>query len=43
MVPELFAQKLREKIDVAHKFENAEQLADKKPSGGKSKSRKKKA
>jgi pantetheine-phosphate adenylyltransferase len=43
LVPELVAQKLREKIDVAHKFENAEQLADKKPSAGKSKSRKKKA
>ena len=43
LVPELVAQKLREKMDVAHKFENAEQLADKTLSEGKSKSRKKKA
>jgi pantetheine-phosphate adenylyltransferase len=43
LVPELVAQRLREKIDVAHKFDNAEQLADKTPSEGKSKSRKKKA
>jgi pantetheine-phosphate adenylyltransferase len=37
LVPELVAQKVREKMDVAHKFANGEQLA------GKSKSRKKKA
>jgi pantetheine-phosphate adenylyltransferase len=43
LVPELVAQRLREKMDVAHKFDNAEQLADKTPSEGKSKSRKKKA
>jgi pantetheine-phosphate adenylyltransferase len=45
LVPELVAQKLREKIDVAHKFEKGERLASKTPSEGqnKSKSRKKKA
>jgi pantetheine-phosphate adenylyltransferase len=43
LVPELVEQKLREKMDVAHKFENAEQLGEKTPSEGKSKSRKKKA
>jgi len=43
LVPELVAQKVREKMDVAHKFENAEQLAGKASSEGKSRSRKKKA
>jgi pantetheine-phosphate adenylyltransferase len=51
LVPELVAQKLREKIDVAHKFENGEGSAGKAPSEDKSefrkelrkKSRKKKA
>ena len=43
LVPELVEQKLREKMDVAHKFANGEQLAGKTPSEGKSKSRKKKA
>jgi pantetheine-phosphate adenylyltransferase len=42
LVPDLVEQKLREKIDVAHKFEKGKQLAGKKPSGGKSKFRKKK-
>jgi hypothetical protein len=41
-VPELVEQKLREKMDVAHKFEDGEQLAGKPHSEGKSKSRKKK-
>ena len=39
LVPELVGQKLREKIDVAHKFEKGERLADKTPSEGKGKSR----
>jgi pantetheine-phosphate adenylyltransferase len=39
LVPELVAQKLREKIDVAHRFEKGERLADKTPSEGKGKSR----
>ena len=43
LVPELVEQKLREKMDVAHKFENGEQSAGKMPSEGKNKSRKKKA
>jgi pantetheine-phosphate adenylyltransferase len=51
LVPEIVAQRLREKIDVAHKFENGEGPAGKLPSEGKSefrnefkkKSRKKKA
>jgi pantetheine-phosphate adenylyltransferase len=43
LVPELVAQKLREKIDVAHKFENGDPAAGKTPSEGKSKSRKKKS
>ena len=42
LVPELVEQKVREKMDVAHKFENGEQPAGKTPSEGKSKSRKKK-
>jgi pantetheine-phosphate adenylyltransferase len=43
LVPELVEQKLREKMDVAHKFESGEQLDGKTPSEPKSKSRKKKA
>ena len=45
LVPELVAQKLREKIDVAHKFEKSVRLANKTPSKGQSqkKSSKKKA
>jgi pantetheine-phosphate adenylyltransferase len=39
LVPEIVAQKLREKIDVAHKFEKGERLADNTPSEGKGKSR----
>src|SRR5208283_5382521 len=42
LVPELVAQKVREKMDVAHKFENGAPLAGETPSG-KRKSRKKKA
>ncbi len=42
LVPDLVEQKLREKIDVAHKFANRERPADKTPSEGKSKIRKKK-
>jgi len=42
LVPDLVEQKLREKIDVAHKFANREQSADKTSSEGKSKFRKKK-
>jgi pantetheine-phosphate adenylyltransferase len=38
LVPELVAQKLREKIDVAHKFEKGERLANKRPSEGQGKS-----
>jgi pantetheine-phosphate adenylyltransferase len=41
LVPELVERKLREKIDVAHKFENGEQPAAKSPSEAKSKFRKK--
>ena len=40
LVPDLVGKKLREKMDVAHKFENGERKA---PSEAKSKSRKKKA
>jgi len=43
LVPELVEQKLREKMDVAHKFENGEQLAGQPHSERKSKSRKKKS
>src|SRR5208283_5225930 len=43
LVPELVEQKLREKMDVAHKFESGEPSAGKTPSEGKSKPRKKKA
>jgi pantetheine-phosphate adenylyltransferase len=43
LVPELVEQKLREKMDVAHKFANGEQSASKASSERKSKSRKKKA
>jgi pantetheine-phosphate adenylyltransferase len=42
LVPDLVEQKLREKIDVAHKFANREQSAGKTPSEGKGKFRKKK-
>src|SRR6266581_5197803 len=42
LVPDLVEQKLREKIDVAHKFANRGQSAGKAPSEGKSKFRKKK-
>jgi pantetheine-phosphate adenylyltransferase len=42
LVPEVVARKLREKIDVAHKFENAQRLAGKTHSEAKSKTRKKK-
>jgi len=43
LVPELVEQKLREKMDVAHKFANSEPPEDQTPSEGKKKSRKKKA
>jgi pantetheine-phosphate adenylyltransferase len=43
LVPELVAQKLREKMDVAHKFENGDGPAAKASSEAKSKSRRKKA
>ncbi|MGB0042506.1 MAG: hypothetical protein WBP91_04965, partial [Terriglobales bacterium] len=43
LVPELVAQKVREKMDVAHKFTNGEPLAGKASPEGKSRSRKKKA
>jgi len=43
LVPDLVERKLREKMDVAHKFENGERSAGKTHSEGKSKSRKKKA
>jgi pantetheine-phosphate adenylyltransferase len=43
LVPELVAQKVREKMDVAHKFENHEPLPGKIPSEGTSRPRKKKA
>ena len=42
LVPELVAQKLREKMDVAHKFENGVQTSGKPPSEARSKLRKKK-
>ena len=42
LVPDLVEQKVREKIDVAHKFANREQSAGKTPSAGKSRFRKKK-
>src|SRR5208283_3449207 len=42
LVPELVEQKLREKMDVAHKFENGEQPAAKSHPEAKSKFRKKK-
>jgi len=42
LVPDLVEQKVREKIDVAHKFANREQSTGKTPSEGKSKFRKKK-
>jgi pantetheine-phosphate adenylyltransferase len=41
LVPDIVAQKLREKIDVAHKFEKGEQPTVETHSEGKSKSRKK--
>ena len=41
LVPDIVGQKLREKIDVAHKFQNSEQLAGKVSAGRKSKFRKK--
>jgi pantetheine-phosphate adenylyltransferase len=40
LVPEAVGQKLREKMDVAHKFERSERLAARMPSEGKSKSSK---
>ncbi|MGA7291029.1 MAG: pantetheine-phosphate adenylyltransferase [Terriglobales bacterium] len=43
LVPELVAQRLREKMDVAHKFENGELPASITPPESRSKSRKKKA
>jgi pantetheine-phosphate adenylyltransferase len=43
LVPEVVRLRLREKIDVAHKFENGQQPAGGKPSVGKSKFRKRKA
>jgi pantetheine-phosphate adenylyltransferase len=42
LVPELVAQRVREKMDVAHRFENGKLSAGKTPSEGKSKFRKKK-
>jgi hypothetical protein len=42
-VPELVAQKVREKMDVAHKFANRGEFAVNASSEGKSRSRKKKA
>jgi hypothetical protein len=42
LVPELVGQKLREKIDIAHKFENGEQPAGITHPEAKSKFRKKK-
>jgi pantetheine-phosphate adenylyltransferase len=41
LVPDVVGQKLREKIDVAHKFENGEQPVEKKHSGGKFRSNRK--
>ena len=43
LVPELVGQKLREKIDVAHKFENRERAASRKLSAEKSKATKKRS
>ncbi len=43
LVPAIVGEKLREKMDVAHKFANGEQPAGGKHSAGKSKSKKKKA
>jgi pantetheine-phosphate adenylyltransferase len=43
LVPELVAQRVREKMDVAHKFEKGEPSLDKMPSGGTGRPRKKKA
>ena len=43
LVPDLVAQKLREKMDVAHKFENGEKTAVKPSPDARSKSRRKKA
>jgi pantetheine-phosphate adenylyltransferase len=43
LVPELVEQKVREKMDVAHKFENRKLAASKTPSEGKRVLRKKKA
>jgi len=43
LVPTIVGEKLREKMDVAHKFANGERPAAKKASPGKSKSKKKKA
>ena len=43
LVPELVEQKVREKMDIAHKFADGERTPGKTPSAGKSKSRKKKA
>jgi pantetheine-phosphate adenylyltransferase len=43
LVPELVERKLREKMEVAHKFANGRQPAGKLPSEGKSKSGRKKA
>jgi pantetheine-phosphate adenylyltransferase len=42
LVPDLVERKVREKMDVAHKFENDARLAGKTSSKGKSKSRRKK-
>jgi pantetheine-phosphate adenylyltransferase len=41
LVPEVVGQKLREKMDVAHKFENGERPTEKMHSGGKGKSSRK--
>jgi pantetheine-phosphate adenylyltransferase len=43
LVPDVVRQRLREKIDVAHKFESGQQPAGGKPSVGKNKFRKRKA
>jgi pantetheine-phosphate adenylyltransferase len=43
LVPDVVRQRLREKIDVAHKFENGSQTVGGKPSEGKNKFRKRKA
>jgi hypothetical protein len=42
-VPAIVLEKLREKMDVAHKFANGEQSAANKHFAGRSKSKKKKA